>query len=679
MEDEDDFLASIGAGVEDEDAALAGMGVAVDPDGDLPGTAELPSDMRETGQRTRVTQLPAFRMAAGGGMVQDEGPAEVYEERTIEKAPSAHNVAPGTQVGPDLRTSAQQLEGFQRDTLAGMTGRSPITAATIRRAAEVLRNSDANTATGQSFETLGNALGTLMPTAPMPLGMESQPDRRPQAVWRGVGQAALLGMADEAGAALGGVTRPWLGERGGSDVLHAQPPATYETRRDALRQEMAQSEAQAPEGHALGQLMGSAPMALLPGGQATAAGRVGATAGFGAAAGGLRGAGESEAETPGGVALDAATGAGIEGAAAGLMGGAGEVVGPALRWAGNTARDAAIPSRLEASGIWGGQAMRAAAERPGGQAQLATDLRRLDIGHNAAGPGNRRLFPRPERSLDDAAEVRDVAGTRMAEVVREMDAAVSGPGGLRDSTSQGMVDLGEVASEMEAIAREYDGIPVGGADVARTLRERIVGPLRSAGRVSFSEAHRQRQVIDDMIRSWSGEPNLTTAAGRLRTARRGVARAMESAAERVAPELRDQWRQANRDFSVSRFVQERGRGAERLSVQGGMGGATGSGVGMAINGVLPGALGGVAVREAAQQQRMIWPGVRTAGLEAVAETLGALNTPAGRRYAAVLERARNGVGLPAAHFLLMRTRPDYRQMFDESNVDSGEQPQEQQP
>lgn len=674
--DPDDLDAELDAAFADEaelDAAFEA------PEGVTPpGTADLPPGQRETGERNIVHELPAFRMSAGGGMEQAPGATgAVFEERTIEKAPSAHDVAPGTQIGPDLRTSAQRLEGFQRNTLAGMTGRSPITAATIRRAAEVLRNSDANTASGQSFESLGNALSTLMPTAPMPPGMESQPDRRPQAIWRGANP--WPGTGDEIGAALGGVRRPWLGEEEPDLYAGPQSAPSYTERRDALRAEEAQSEAQAPEGHALGQLMGSAPMALLPGGQATAAGRVGATAGFGAAAGGLRGAGESEAETPGGVALDVATGAGVEGAAAGLMGGAGEALGPALRWAGNAARDAAIPSRLEASGIWGGQAMRAAAERPGGQAQLATDLRRLDIGHNAAGPGNRRLFPRPERSLDDAAEVRDVAGTRMAEVVSAMDESIAGPGGLRDSASQGMVDLGSVADEMETIAREYDGIPVGGADVARTLRERIVGPLRSAGRVSFSEAHRQRQVIDDMIRSWSGEPNLTTAAGRLRTARRGVARAMESAAERVAPELRDQWRQANRDFSVSRFVQERGRGAERLSVQGGMGGATGSGVGMAINGVLPGALGGVAVREAAQQQRMIWPGVRTAGLEAVAETLGALNTPAGRRYAAVLERARNGVGLPAAHFLLMRTRPDYRALFDESNVDSGEQPQEQQP
>lgn len=624
----------------------------------LPGSAEMPAGYREQGARVHV--LPGFRMSAGGGMEQE--PGEGHTEVLVEKAPSAHDVAPGTQVGPDLRTTAQQIDDFRRSTAEEMTGRSPVTAASLRRALEAYR------AAPSVLEGADAAMRTALPTAPMPPGTESEPDRRPQAVWRGVGQAALFGLADEAGAQFGGVPRPWLGEGGSRLYSGPQSAPDYETRRDALRSEMAQSEAQAPAGHALGQAIGSAPLMMLPGGQATAGGRIATQAAYGAGLGALRGAGESEAEAPGGVALDSLTGAGLEGAAGGFLGAAGEVVGPALRSVGRWAERMAPQTRLEATGIWGSAAMRAASERPGGQAALAADLRRLGIGHDIAGPSGRRaLTPRSERVFDDAAEVRDVAGSRMAAVVEQMDAG--GPG---------TVDLGNVAEQMEAIAREYDRVPVGGADVARTLRERIVEPLRTAGRVSFSEAHRQRQVIDDMIRSWSGEPNLTTAAGRLRTARRGIAQAMEAATEQIDPALRDAWRRANRDYSVARFVQERGRGAERLSVGGGMGGAVATGVETAMGG-LPGAVRGVAGRELAQQQRMLWPGVRTAGLEALAETLGQLGTPAGQRYSAILRSARERIGLPAAHFLLMRTRPDYRALFGESNVDSGEEPQEQQP
>src|SRR5690606_33749036 len=143
--------------------------------------------------------------------------------------------------------------------------------------------------------------------------------------------------------------------------------------------------------------------------------------------------------------------------------------------------------------------------------------RRLGIGGELGRPGTTgpaSRFPRPERALDDAAEVMSDAGERMRAVLDRMDEAAAGP---RESGMQGMVDLTRVADEMEAIAREYDQLPVGGPQVAEALRRQIVEPLSAQGAVPFSDAHRQRMHLDRMIRSWSQDPNLATVAGRLQT------------------------------------------------------------------------------------------------------------------------------------------------------------------
>lgn len=457
----------------------------------------------------------------------------------------------------------------------------------------------------------------------------------------------------------------------------------YEAALDEERQADESARASHPWTYGAGQVGGAAPLAMVGGG-ATIPARMATAGGIGAATGALRGAGSSQADTlidaydrPS-LARDALEGATLEGLlAAGGTGAAEGLVGPAVRrlaqWVarqGDDAAQAAVQSRLEATGVWGGRAMRAADEMPGGQEALADDLRRLGIGGELGRPGTTgpaSRFPRPERALDDAAEVMSDAGERMRAVLDRMDEAASGASaGPRESRMQGMVDLTRVADEMEAIAREYDQLPVGGPQVAEALRRQIVEPLSAQGAVPFSDAHRQRMHLDRMIRSWSQDPNLATVAGRLQTARRAISRAMDDAAEALDPSLRDAWRQANRDYSVAAFLGDYGRGAERLSVQGGMGGAFGSAIENAGGGAVAPIIGAPIQREAAQQVRTRWPGIRAVALESLAPRLRALGGR-GEQWARTLEAAQNrgGSALAAAHLMLTQTDPEYRRATEE--------------
>lgn len=498
---------------------------------------------------------------------------------------------------------------------------------------------------------------------------------------------------------------------GGFDTADVRTPATfldavfaayeggeeYEAARDRLRAESAAAQARAPGSYALGSVAGSASLAAVPGGAPTALGRMAVAGGLGLAGGMLRGAGESGSERLVGaldqpsVARDALRGGAVEGLLSAGTAGVGEAVGPLVsrigEWAqrrGDEAARAAVQSRLEGTGVWGNRAMRAADEMPGGPEALAADMRRLGIGHGvgeprriarsqASGePVDRTWLPRSTRTPDDTQQVMSEAGDRMRQVLDAMDEAASGRNaalleGTREQAMRGMVDVSRVADEMDAIAREYEALPVGGQQIANAIRTQIVEPMRMWGVVRFSDAHRQRRLLDSMIRGWAQDPNLATAAGRLQTARRELSRAMDEAASRLSPELQAQWRQANRDYSVGAFADEHGQGASRLSVGGGMGGAMGTGVELATSGVpfasIPAAM---ANREAAQQTRMMWPGLRAVALEALAPRLRALG-PRADRWAQALEAAerRGSTSLAAVHAMLQRRDPEYRRAIED--------------
>ncbi len=667
--------------------------VADEPAGE--GTSAIPEGYREQGRRELVLGETTVTGGRGGGVSYD--PSGEHEVREIEKDPahlarrqtaSTRGVTIDPETGERSEYQPQRYETAGQRLYAYLSGQDPdalgeageVTAgealgpvlradslggvempslASARRALSVAGDAYDRRVRGGRTDFVGaareaapDALSALFPTAERPEGMrDSAPDLRSQAGYRNA--LGLFGWADE--------------------LADLREPGTGAQMR-ALRE---MSSEQAPGQAALGGVAESIPLLAIPGGQSTALGRIGAATGVGLGIGTLRGAGESEADDVGGVLEDAVRGGVQEGATAGALTGVGEAASPVLRrlgdWATRAARsadDAAVQSRLEATGVWGGRAMRAADEMPGGQPALAADLRRLGIGGGLGQPGSTgpaSRFPRPERALEDAGEVIDAAGQRMRAVIDAMDDAARASAPAREAgagaNAPGFVDVTRVADEMEAIARQYESLPVGGQQVADALRTRIIEPLRARPAMTFGEAHQQRRLLDDLIRSWRANPDLTTASGQLQTARRALARAMDDAAANLDPALRDAWRQANRDYSVGAFIGENGRGAERLSVGGGIGGAVATGVELAQQGVPgSGVASGIVGRELAQQQRMRWPGIRAVGLEGLAARLRAMG-PRAQAWADALEGAqrRGNVALAAAHAMLQRTDPAYRQ------------------
>lgn len=656
-----------------EDDPLEGMEVQ-SLDGDEGGTEAIP----EGYARVRASNEPAARPHPGHGP----------PPRDRERVGSRVLVAPEVDISVDPSGERpdvvhQRGEFTEQRLVAPIRERSPQPDSYMSRALDYAADRLRLPRSVGGFERPSlsdverfadtGSLNTLFQTAPRPEGMSaSAPDHRDRAGMYGLAQGLSFDHLDEASGLLAGV-RPAI--ESGDITRLTRTPTQRDRARDAARGEIGEAQQQDPDAYDIGGIGGALPYALMPGGQRTMLGRLAAGGGTGLVMGGLRGEGQSEGEGTDAL-LDAGDDAAFEGAIGAATAGMGEVAAPLLRrlgpWAarlGSRAQSAGVQSRLEGTGIWGGSAMRAADQMPGGQPALASDLRRLGIGAGVSQDASRagRGFPRPDRAVDDAAEVMDDAGEQMQGVLSQMDDASAGrtsSASTRDPAAmRGMVDVSRAADELERVARQYDDLPVGGADVANAIRSRLVEPLRARGAMRFGEAHQQRRLLDDMIRSWQRDPNLATSAGQLQTARRAINDAMNEAAESLDPALRQRWQQANRDYSVGAFVRERGRGAERLSVGGGIGTQAGLGLQTMVENMPGGgaiqALGGG--RELAQQQRMMWPGIRARALEALAPRLQALGAR-GQQWAAQLQSAqqRGQRALAATHYALSRTDPEYR-------------------
>lgn len=419
-------------------------------------------------------------------------------------------------------------------------------------------------------------------------------DRRGDAGAAGAVDGVTLGFADELA--------------GGAAALAG---GDYETERNRVRRMDAETAAQAPELYGVGEAAGTAPWLLAPN-PATALGRVG----MGAAMGGASAAGHSTADplsfefatdVGAGTALGAGTGALAEGASALLRP---QRAADAISRRADLTQRTADQARLEASGVWGGSAMRAAEELPGGTERLAGDLRRLGIGERGPGragfdpapPPRGLTIPRMDRAALDSEQLRRAAGSQMAGLARQADEA-----GAQVST------LG-VRSRVEDLAQELDRLPIGGRESAGQLRE-MTADLANGGDLSFSDAWAQRQMLDDMIGSYQRDPNLSRLSGRLQTVRDALHAEMTRAAQDVG--LGRAWQGASRDYQVGAFMRDSGRGGQRLSVGGGMGGANAAGdiVAEAVTSGSPTQVALAVPRQMAgraisQETRMAFPGVR---------------------------------------------------------------------
>lgn len=131
----------------------------------------------------------------------------------------------------------------------------------------------------------------------------------------------------------------------------------------------------------------------------------------------------------------------------------------------------------------------------------------------------------------------------------------------------------------------------------------------------MTQAWRQRRMLDDMISVFERDPQMSTLSGQLQAIRRELSSEMEQAASVAG--VGPQWAASSRDTQLGIFMREHGRGSERLSVGGGVGGAAATGdlVSQAVTTGSPLAVAASipqawAARAASQEARMLFPGVR---------------------------------------------------------------------
>ena len=642
-------LAEIGARPEDNDRILAEMGALPPPaEGSAAPASGAPRGFRETGRESIVQEIPGLEFDVADGHAVGEGREIGGHATAIEREVVRDLPGNGEIVGPDRRSAMERVREYVSGRDPSALGNEPISRRVpiLGPAMAVVGGDGPMDFAGIEEPTLpslrraisGGGVDAAFPTAPRPEGMAaSAPDRRMLAPAMGAVQGLTLDNADESFGRLGDLVR------GGSG------------RRDEMRDEQAQAIEQAPGAYSLGAVGGSLPYMAIPGGQETALGRIAAAGGVGLGMGALRGAGEAEELRD--VPREAVEGGLTEGAINAATAGVGEAASPLLRRAGDAAegmipglRDRADHAALEARGVWGRRSMEAARNRPGGQAQLARDLDAANFPLDA------------RRSPARIDEILGEAGPRIGAVREAVDEA------------GGTVDTRSMADRLIAMAEREERAPIGGRQRGEALR-RFAADLGELDSMSFADAHQQRRTIDDMITQFSPDPNLSSLAGQRQSLRQIVSDGMGETASSVG--LGEQWAGANRDYALGAFMDDYGRGAERLNAQGGFGGAQSraGGLGRILSGDIGGGASEMLAGPAVQQEaRMRVPGLQVRTLRAL---IPALETggPALARAARVLRGAqlRGGPAVAAAHWALSRQSPEYRLAVERAE---GEQPEE---
>lgn len=634
----------------------------------MPGPDELLAEleaMPEPRPRRRTVVLPETRVTPTTATMA-EGEGEVREGPEFDpEAPQKRLGAPSPPLG-----------------LAGQTAGRRMEEAAARRARpqELERRALRDAEHAPVWDLLASGLPSATPGAPA-----RRTAARVSEVWEDIARDPRAAAGAAASGAMQGVSRGTADESIAGAIgmlpesvtgVRESPQETEALMRRAFR-EGRQGSPYLADVSRDASMLATSP-GTIPGG---AMGRIGMSAAEGAVAG----AGFSDAQSPSEAVVPALLGGGL-----GAVGGAGAEalsaatstgpqagqIGQALSRRAEAAQRGADQARLEASGVWGGRAMQAADDLPGGRGALAEDLRRLDVGERPPGrlgfegdAPRGMTIPRMDRAAGDAEAIRRASGRSMEVLAQQIDDA-----GERVST------LG-AASQVGRLADDLERLPVGGRQSAQQLRE-LAGDLQSGGDMSMRDAWAQRQLLDDMIGAYARDPNLSRLSGRLQTVRDALSAEMEAAAARSGQG--GAWRQASRDYQVGAFMRDQGQGASRLSVGGGMGGATAAGQ-IAAEMVTTGSPGAVAMaaprmiaaREAAQAGRMIQPGVRAVLGERSADwqrrgaemMLRAAQRDPGRfgRFARVLQEAasRGAPALTTTHYTLAAQDAEYRRLLAE--------------
>lgn len=506
-------------------------------------------------------------------------------------------------------------------------------------------------------------------------------------MYRG-GEAGVTGLVDGATFGFGDEMRGLA--RGGIDG--------YREERDAARAEQALTREQNPGLYLAGEAAGSVASGLaaapLQGAQAaTGAARIGQAARAGAGFGAMSGFGHSDGADLPEMAFDTAEGAvggaitgGVTGAA---IEGARAVPAGIARWLESRAAqsaEAAVPARLEASGVWGGRAMRAADEmRPGGAEGLARDLRAMRAGEQPG--GILPTVPVATRALDDALAAGERGVDRMGAAAREADAA-----GAR-------VDLGRVVDDVEQLAQQAEGLGTRTAiEAARRIREEVAplatrgGAAPAGGITSVEQAWALRRHLDDMAR-WGAQAADGSFVEMVRGARRALDGRMDEALMGAAPEILEEWNQATRQAQIGAFMEQHGRGGQRLSGGGGIAGASGAGdvISEAVRGRNPASMLASVAEQGVTRGIAQYGRVRQAGATArIHETIadrapqvsafimrsmqsgGQALGPYAQRFRQAMERAAPAQAVSTLHYLLSQSDPAYRAQIERARQEQAD-------
>lgn len=641
MGDENDFadLGGVPADGPEDFADLGGV-PAADP------RETRPAGMVETGRRRTVLELPERTGLEAPSEIAARGATQVEERE----------VRPMDALESGLERVAQTPLGALGRWATGLFGLEPVTGESVARARAGV----------QRGATPGEAALGLVGTAPRSPEMSaSESDRRTQAGLLGLGEGSTFGFLDEISGAARALPEvaasapdpvQALGVPGW--LISALRRPEYQEGREEARRTLGEASAQAPGASLVGQAAPALLMGLAGGPTAsTALGRVGQGAAVGGALGALSGAGQAEevGDVPGG----AAAGGVLGGALGGGLQALGEVPGAVLGALGRARPrfgSRATQAGLEARGVWGGRAMAAADDLPGGREGLLANLERLGIG--TGGAERTRLIPRPDQALDDLASVARRVSGEYDDVTRAIAEA-----------GDPAVDVQPIARDMMAEAQRLERNPIGGERLYRSITENVVDPLTrprtlSTGEVldpsqgmPWSQAAQQRTVLRQLagMGRQGVDPSLTATSDQLEAARRAMRPRMLEAL-RESPDLAQRFEQVDRDYAILRDLEEIGGGASRLSTQGGIGGAAAQAIENTV-GSVP-IVGGFIQRQLAQEQRMLMPGIQAALMRRLAQ-----GSPALQRAAQVLQQAlaRSPQAAAATHYLLSQQNPEYRQ------------------
>ncbi len=439
----------------------------------------------------------------------------------------------------------------------------------------------------------------------------------------------------------------------------------YETVRDQARATLRQSAEESPWAYGTGNIAGALPTMLVPVGSAPAAatrlGQAGANiahmGAVGVGAGGLAGAGASEADTLGGVVEDTLEGGGVGGVASATLGAGGEAVRAGLRGLRN-----AVPGIMrEANGA------RVSAATMATQPQM----REMD-----------RTMPGGIPGMADALRRQNLTGGTTESILRRAEPLLQ-PAGARIGATLDAVSTPELLSHPELSTRILP------ADIMQRTTTNVTAPLRTQRAPDADAAANTieryfMENLGDVPQGWAPNEIRPIQAGlrgqadyhiatpnATRDAWQGVysqtRNAVEDAVERGGrqlnnPEMLPQYRQDKLDYqallNVMRFAQARlaGQGSNRVvSLTDNM--AAGAGA-VAGGPIMAGAawLGNKLLRG---REKSLYAGA----METIARLAQTSPERLGR-YAAPVQRAlqQGPAEFAATHLVLSQTQPEYRQL-----------------